>query len=289
MKQGWIRRLAGVAVLVAATGTTTVLAASPANAALPGLVTVYSTVFHTGASPSEIAIVNCPAGKVPIGTGWSLSGVGGDEVSIQKVYPSGSSVVAVANEDETGVAGDWELKVYANCANQPAGYEVVTAASLVDSSPSKNPIASCTSVSKRAYGTGFVLDGAPDQTVLTGLNPGTGAVQATAYEDDTGTLSSWSVTAYAICANSLAGSTIVGSSNQTLHPVTIEAAVCPAGKVATGTGAYFTLGGGDVGLQVSKTYRYGGDDVGQATGREDEDGAGAVNWDLTTEVVCVSP
>lgn len=286
MRHGWTRRLAGLAAVTAMAGTMTALAASPATAALPGLQTVSATVTHTGAGTSEIALVTCPAGVV-IGTGWSIWSAGADEVSIQKVYPTTTSVVAVANEDETGAAGDWKLTVYATCATQPAGYEIVTATSTDDSVSPKSAIANCSTIAKKAYGTGFVLDGTPDETVLTGLNPGTGAVQATAYEDDTGAGSDWSITAYAVCADDLPGRTIVASSDQTAYPRTVEVSVCPTGKVATGVGAYFTLGTGNVGLETLKAARYASDHFGTATGREDEDGTAAL-WDLTTEVVCVT-
>jgi hypothetical protein len=112
-------------------------------------------------------------------------------------------------------------------------------------------------------------------------------VTANAYEDETGTNMSWSLTARAICADPLPGLERV-SSNSALDSKTTKAATafCPAGKNMLSASFDLNTFNGQVLL-----WSVGPDNqLTQATasGREDVTGNPA-NWSVTAYGICASP
>jgi len=281
----WRRRLAGAGVLTALAVALVVIPAGPAAAtghSLTGLEVVEDTSLHDD-DERKTALAECTGSKVVIGVGWSISG-GLDDILIEDAIPYSDSVLVVANADETGHPDDWSVTAKAICADAPPGWQIVS--DSITSTSNKTPIAFCPD-DKFVIGVGFDLAGATGQMLMTDLNPSLDSVSVTAYPDDTGTANlNWTARSYAVCAYEINGLQIVASSNQTAHPRTVEAAVCPAGKVAIGAGAWFSLGEGNLNLAALTVFAFGGSQIGQATGHEDEDGTSA-NWDLTTETLCV--
>ena len=281
------RRTSGMAA-VTGLATAMVMTAHAAPAAafpISGVVQVaYTTANDT--DPSKVAPVDCPTGKVVIGTGWRIYPEQ-REVVIEDVIPYRDSVLAVAKADETG-ASNWSLTVFATCASEPAGYQIVTGPSL-SSSGDKTPIAFCPDP-KVTIGVGFAMAGASGQMVLTSLNPEPDFVSMTAYEDDTGTGVTWNANAYAICAYEPDGWEIVShTQNQTGTGQwsVQDFTECPVGKKVIGAGAYLDEGEGNVYISSLRLNFYGGGEYAQVAAYEDEDGTADV-WDVTTDAICVN-
>ena len=150
-------------------------------------------------------------------------------------------------EDETGASSLWKAEAVAICATPPAGLVRVAATSPLNSS-NKSVTATCPA-GKRVLGTGADINAGNGQVGIDDMrpNPGLTAVTVQALEDETGQAGPWNVTAYAICANPLAGlervsatSSLDSSSNRA------ATATCSPGKTLIGTGSDINAGTGQV-------------------------------------------
>lgn len=283
---------AAVIVLAVAAAWMVAVAAAPvaAVAATPHPLAALERVSYATSSSGvsrRVATVDCPSGKVVVGAGWTTN-PSSNELLVEDLIPSQSSVTAVVREDETGYASNWSLTVHAVCAHQPPGWTIVSAYSATNSASPKWASPSCPS-NTVLLGGGFSQSDQTGQVVQTDLNFGSGGVTSLAYEDDTGHPGTWWVGGHAICAEPPIGWEFLGSSNQTAYPTTSEFTGCSqaAGKMAISVGGDLDFAYGEVVLKGLKTFSYGGADYGVAYAAEDEDGAPTA-WDLIAEVICVS-
>ncbi|MGC5286924.1 hypothetical protein [Micromonospora sp. DT231] len=270
--------------------------ASPASAAVPGLVRIAATSVSSSAD-FHSATATCPGAKVLTGTGYELNGVTGEGV-VDDLRPNGgvatapTSVTVGAYETEA-FAGNWSVTAYAICANPLPGLVRVSTVSVSDSADFHSTTATCPG-SKVLTGTGYELNGATGEAVVDDLRPNGGvataptSVTAGAYEADATALN-WSVTAYAICANPLPGlvraSTIGASTSLDFRSVV---AGCPAGKVLTGAGYELN---GVTGEGIVDDFRPNGGVATAPTtvdsGAYEED-AVANNWSDTAYAICAT-
>jgi hypothetical protein len=280
-----IRRAPAVAVL--APVLVIACLGGSAHAAIAGLERV-SASGVTGSTESRSVTVSCPTGKRVLGAAGGMENGGGGQVMLRQVRPDAAltSVTVHAQEDQNGFADSWGLRSYAICAPPPAGLERVAATSPTNST-NKSVVARCPT-GKRLLGTGGELTGAPRQVSLNDIVPGAelGAVTVFALEDDDGTPANWSVTAYAICANPVAGGERrVATSPTGSSDFTAAAAPCPTGKQVTGLGGEVAGGGGDVLLHALVLDT--GLTLAQTVAFEDEDGTTA-NWFVRTFAICAA-
>jgi hypothetical protein len=91
-----------------------------------GSMTTSSNVSATNSLSKDVT-VTCPAGKVVLGTGASITG-GRGEVVIDEIIPTTTTVTAKALEDPTGGGyfGDWSIRAYARCGDEPGGRTIVS-------------------------------------------------------------------------------------------------------------------------------------------------------------------
>jgi hypothetical protein len=201
-----VRRLVALVVLASAGLVTPVLATRPASALTDVERVIASSTRNSQPSKSQSAA--CPAGKVVVG-GGGIAGGASASVHLAGFRPrvnlSGNSVVQVrADEAETGFDGNWAVFAYITCAPAPAGWEIVSESSDVSSDATRTATVDCPP-GKMAVAFGGWTDGPTGQIHLTGAfpTPGLTGVTATAAEDLTGTVASWTVTAYAVCVTPL--------------------------------------------------------------------------------------
>jgi hypothetical protein len=261
-----------------------VATAAPAHA-IPGLEAVSGTSVINSLTPKSRTAV-CPAGKVVIGSGGTIS-VGGGQVILDELFPSGADrVTTTAYEDDNGTSANWLVRALATCAPAPAGYERVPAAvSASNSTSPKSATATCPS-GKYLIGTGARIEGGLGQVVLDDVTPSTSlqSIRVTAYEDEDGTAANWTVRAYAICASPPPGLHLVvahglpGSSKS--QGVT---AACAPGFQVHGLGGEITGGNGQV--SMDDLPRHVSLNSVTVTGVEDETGT-AANWSVRAYAIC---
>ena len=168
------------------------------------------------------------------------------------------------------------------------GLQRVTATSATNASSVKQAIAFCPA-GKQLIGTGGQLTGATGEAVIDDLTPNSPLTHAmvVAHEDDNGTTATWSVTAFAICANPVPGLQLVTASlaSNSVTGTGVTAA-CPVGKNLIGTGGELTNAGGEVVMdEISPGSTLTSVRV---TGYEDDTGA-AANWSVTAYAICANP
>ncbi|MFI7487988.1 hypothetical protein ACIBXA_06345 [Micromonospora echinaurantiaca] len=170
----------------------------------------------------------------------------------------------------------------------------VSTTSASNSTDFRSVTATCP-VGKVLTGAGYELNGATGEAVVDDFRPNGGAATAPtavtvgAYEAEA-FAGNWSVTAYAICANPVAGlvrvSATSASNSNDFRSVT---ATCQVGKVLTGTGYELT---GVTGEGVVDDFRPNG---GVATAPTSvtvgayEADAFAGNWTATAYAICANP
>jgi hypothetical protein len=175
------------------------------------------------------------------------------------------------------------------------GLQWVFAQSAADSVSPKMLIARCPAGKRVVGGGGGVFDAPTDQinqVMLTALEPlhdtvnGDGFM-AVGYERGAGISVTWTIAAYALCADPIAGLEIVTTTtNPSSSTFKATTAVCPGTKKVVSTGARVSDAGGRVGLQLNRSD--GAIGISRATAREDAGGyAGA--WSLTSYAVCANP
>ncbi|WP_146228143.1 hypothetical protein [Micromonospora sp. S4605] len=283
--------IAGAAVAAAI-----VVPAAPASAAVPGLVRVSATSASNSTDFRSVT-ATCPVGKVLTGAGYELNGATGEAV-VDDFRPNGGAATAptavtVGAYEAEAFAGNWSVTAYAICANPVAGLVRVSATSASNSNDFRSVTATCP-VGKVLTGTGYELTGVTGEGVVDDFRPNGGVATAPtsvtvgAYEADA-FAGNWTATAYAICANPLAGlvrTSAVSASNSTdFHSVT---ATCPVGKVLTGAGYELN---GVTGEAVVDDFRPSGGPATAPTsvfsGAYEED-AFAGNWTNTGYAICAT-
>ncbi|MFI7575412.1 hypothetical protein [Micromonospora sp. NPDC049497] len=283
-------------VLGLAVAAAVVVPASPAAAAVPGLVRISATSASTSNDFHSVT-ATCPAGKVLTGAGYEVNGATGEAV-VDDFRPNGGvaaapTAVTVGAYEAEAFAGNWSVTAYAVCANPLAGLVRISATGASTSNDFRSVTAACPA-GKVLTGTGFELNGATGEGVVDDFRPNGGvaaaptAVTVGAYEAEA-FAGNWSVTAYAICANPLAGlvraSATSASTSNDFRTVT---AACPAGKVLTGTG--FELNGATGEAVVDDFRPNGGPAAAPSTvnvGAYEED-AFAGNWSSTSYGICAT-
>ncbi|MBM0274682.1 hypothetical protein [Micromonospora tarensis] len=293
------RRIGGrasVLVLGLVAAGAVVAPASPASAAVPGLVRIAATSVSDSAD-FHSATATCPVGKVLTGTGYELNGVTGEGV-VDDLRPNGGpatapTAVTVGAYETEAFAGNWSVTAYAICANPLPGLVRVTATGTSNSVDYHSVTATCP-VGKVLTGTGYELNGVTGEGVVDDFRPNGGvaaaptAVFVGAYESDATALN-WSTTAYAICANPLPGlvrASTVGTSTSTDFRSVI--ATCPVGKVLTGAGYELN---GVTGEGVVDDFRPNGGPATaptSATSGAYEEDAFAGNWSDTSYAICAT-
>ena len=251
----------------------------------PGLQRVAATSANNSADKSVSA--SCPAGKRVLGAGGDINTSNG-QILLDGLVPNNTSVALNAREDETGNTANWSLTAYAICANPVAGLQRVSAQSPSDSSGSRVKQVNCPA-GKQVVGGGGEINSANGQVVADAFFSDVALTSygAAAFEDDTGNAASWSVTAYAICANS--AERVVASEGPDSDNKVVFA-FCPQGKRLTGIGGEITGGLGQVGLnQLLPTSPGPPPPLGsRVSGSEDQDGTTA-DWSLRAYAICATP
>ncbi|WBB77255.1 hypothetical protein O7606_13180 [Micromonospora sp. WMMD882] len=281
---------------LAVTGVVVVAPATPASAAVPGLVRVAVT-SPANSTDFRSVTATCPVGKVLTGTGYEINGALG-EVVVDDLRPNGGpatapTAVTVGAYEADAFTGVWTLTAYAVCANPVAGLVRVSATSAIDSNDFHSVTAACPR-GKVLTGTGFEIVGATGEALVDDFVPNGSTVVAPtavtvgAYEADT-FFGNWLVIAYGICANPLAGlarATVVGPANSNdFHSTT---AVCPVNKVMVGAGYQLN---GVTGEGVVDDFRPNGSTLVAPTaitvGAYEED-AFAGSWTNTAYAICAN-
>lgn len=265
--------------LSAATG----VMASPASAAVPGLVMV-SMESDYDSSFDKNAVANCPPGKRVTGAGGDLFGGWGDVV-VDNIAVLGPTSVGVRVEEDSSYTGNWEVIARAICADPLAGQTYVTAQS-VSNSVSKSATATCPPGTKLTGGGGDIIGGY-GEVVLDDITPNSGLTSMTvwAFEEDS-YAPSWSVKAFAACANQLPGLELIEASSVEDSLDKWATAYCPAGKVLVGVGGDITGGVGSVVMTVQPHPTVPLDAV---TVRADETDTYTSDWTARAFGICALP
>ena len=175
------------------------------------------------------------------------------------------------------------------------GLAKATAVSATDSVSPKIVTARCTGGRIAVGGGAAAVPGTfagLDRLMLTALAPfhdsSGGGFTAMAFERQPGLADSWSLYAYALCADPGYDPEIVST---TTNPSSARfqataAGPCPDGKRVLGTGSQVSYTGGAVGLQLNRSD--GPMTISRSTAREDSAGY-AGSWSLTSYAVCARP
>ncbi|MEU6073329.1 hypothetical protein [Micromonospora sp. NPDC047074] len=170
----------------------------------------------------------------------------------------------------------------------------ISAVSVSNSTDFRSVTATCPA-GKVLTGTGYEVNGATGEAVVDDLRPNGGpaaaptAVTVGAYEAEA-FAGNWSVTAYAICANPVAGLVrVAATSASDSNDFRSVTATCPAGKVLTGTGYELN---GVTGEGVVDDLRPNGGPAAAPTSvfvGAYEAEAFAGNWSATAYAICANP
>jgi hypothetical protein len=254
-------------------------------AALPGLVRATATSAMTSVNKSQT--VTCPAGRKVLGGAGRIDGAAVGEVGLTTAapLPNGTGFKVSATEDANGAAGAWTLTAIAFCSAGPAGLQYASYTFTAGSTKSRWSSVTCPK-GKQILGAGATINGGSGRALITGLVPSEDGrtVTATAYEDETGTTSSWSITATATCVNPVAGMETVQGAAAQAHDVSVASATlgCPEGTRLHGVGGEVIGGNGEVRLRHLDAIQ--GD---QARVRAVEDTTGVADpWAVRSFAIC---
>lgn len=208
-----IIRAAAVTVLAVAAFQ---LTAPPAHATVDVDITVVYDQSFTSSGVSRTVFVSCPLGQRLLGGGGGVWN-GSSRVNIGGMRPDGGSdqFVVGASEIRPGdYTGSWRVYGYAICATNGhlLNLSYVEEESLENSNVNRHARATCP-VGKTLLSAGATINGANSHTVLDDIQI-TGdlrSVDVWGVERETGTVETWSITAYAVCAanNALTGTQLV--------------------------------------------------------------------------------
>jgi hypothetical protein len=239
------RRWAALTVaVVTGLGAAVLAGVGPAAAAVPGLEAVDNTLAATS-NRSQSVTVSCPAGKKLINASGYITG-GAGSVAMDDIFPDpATDSVTVTGKEVDNYAAAWRPTAVATCAPALPGLVWVQATSASTSSD-KSVNAACPA-GKQLLGSGATILNGFGEVILDSIVPqtaaggggGAAAISVTvSAEEEAGYTPSWTLTAFASCANALPGQTVVRVSTpfDNSDPKALNA-VCPAGQVATGGGA----------------------------------------------------
>ena len=221
-----------------------------ASAVVPGLTVTGG--FGTFNSNNKTLTTECPTGQQVV-SGWGSQSGSVDQtlpqVDVDRIVPNAAltSVTIAGVEGEGGQSSDWAVQTTVWCANQLPGLERVAATSASNSGSAKAVVATCPAA-KRVVGVGGEITGGGGQVILDDVVPGAALTKAEAkgVEDQNGFSSSWSVTAYAICANPPAGleraplTTSLAISND--KELGLPRVACPGTKTSIAIGSTLNAG-----------------------------------------------
>jgi hypothetical protein len=281
-----IRRLAVTGLAAGLTTAAALVAATPAQA-VPGLQQITVTSANNSQSVKS-GTATCPAGTVVLDGGAFIFGNAGGQVRLsglrQVVTIFGTGFQATATEDSTGFGGNWRLSTYAVCAPMPAGWQQVWTTSATNSQSWRSSVVTCPT-GKKVIGAGAVVNNGYTGVELHTIypTPDLDAVIAQAYEVEGGHGSSWSLTAYAICANPLPG--LVRVVGDALAPEVPAGATCPGITRLHGLGGLINAAPGEVFL----TAMYPAANLTSTTtiGAEDQNGT-PVAWAPVAYAICAN-
>jgi hypothetical protein len=80
---------------------------------LSGLETVSLASAQDSATP-KVLVLNCPAGKRPVGSAYRVTGGGSAEIAVTESYPSSPSQWTIRAVEQNAVAS-WALTGYVFC------------------------------------------------------------------------------------------------------------------------------------------------------------------------------
>ncbi|MEV0325434.1 hypothetical protein AB0H63_03155 [Micromonospora echinospora] len=270
--------------------------ASPASAAVPGLMRISATSTLTS-NNYQTATAVCPVGKVLLSGGYEIVGASG-EVTVDDFRPNGGpttapTAVTVGAYEIDEYPDVWMVQAFAVCANPVPGLVRISATNGGDSSDVHSTIATCPT-GKQLTGAAFEMQEVVGKATVDDLRPnGTSttaptAVDVRAYEADPFS-GPWSLTAYAICANPLPGLVqITTSSTSGSDDFRSATANCPASKVLVGGGYEVREGFGEV--AVDDFTPNGGPATGPSsiiTGAFEEDPY-SNDWSIRAFAICAT-
>jgi hypothetical protein len=85
----------------------------PAATGLTGLETVSQASAQDSATP-KVLVLNCPAGKRPVASGYRVTGGGNANIAVTESYPSSASQWTIRAVEQSAVAS-WALTGYVLC------------------------------------------------------------------------------------------------------------------------------------------------------------------------------
>ncbi|GAA2605332.1 hypothetical protein [Paractinoplanes durhamensis] len=283
-----------LAVVVAVTAVFSGVPA--ANAALAATtvsaLTRVNAISATNSFDNKGVAANCPVGQRIVG--GSAIAFGEPGVFVRVTGPiigingqDQGTIVYGAEEDETRSAGNWALTITAICAVTPPGYElIISPFAGENSASSREATATCSPGKQMLGGFGDVSTG-NFNVILDDIQPSLNlnSVTVRAFEDETGAANTWFVTAFAVCANPVAGLSVQFNSSETASPPAQLATqvFCPAGTRALSGGGTINSGFGQV---DSASLFVSGDHVNFSSA-EDRNGY-ASNWSRTAYAVCAT-
>lgn len=166
---------------------------------LPGLEIVEQVSTRTSNQYNSVA-ADCTGDNVLLGTGYEIEDHG-NQVGLDDLkVTSETRLTGWAYEDDSGYGSTWRLRVFAICADEPAGYERIAVENTNSSADFRTLTADCTG-DKVLLGGGGQIDGGSGNVVVDDLYNENHAFTVSAYEDDNGTSSNWHLHAYALCAD----------------------------------------------------------------------------------------
>lgn len=249
--QTWTRRTVALGGALLSTVVLGQLALGGPVAAVPGLSVLTTVGPSNSVAKSQSAV--CPAGTAVIGGGGAITGSGLGQVGMDIVQPLADAGLysVTGREDPDGVAGNWAVTATALCATPPAGLEVVTGHSAVNSVNPKFLEVFCPA-GKRAIGGGgaaLALGSGVSDVLLEDLRVNQSSVTVAGVEAGNAFAGNWSVDVSVVCVDPLAGDQRVLVDSVASSTATRSAtATCPAGKRVHGVGGEIVGGEGQVRL-----------------------------------------
>jgi hypothetical protein len=242
----WLTRVSVTGLLLAGAGLAALLPAGPA-AAEPDL-TLVTGQSVTDSADSKEAAAACPANTRVLGGGGYIQG-GGRSVHLTRLQASGGSDTFYAGATERAAyANNWRVFAYAICGAAPAGLEYISYTEANDDGDDSTSATATCSAGKKLLSTGARILNGDGQVLLDDLVPSAAltSVNVKAFEDESGYAGDWTLAAYGVCANPVAGLQRV-SDDGTVGASEDEAVgvPCPAGKKAYGMGASIVGGYGE--------------------------------------------
>ena len=273
-----------VAIAVMMAAALLISAPVPASATVPNREIVAASSASNSADKG--VTVTCPEGTQRLAAGADVAGAGSSYVIIDDLIPGPRNVTAYGYEYAAyGTSLSWSIRVWAVCGSLSTTVYTYAQPSTDDIRDSKSASVDCPSTMV-VLGAGYALTGAQGGALATAMIPARDGVEVEAYEVDLGpgNPGSWSVTAYAICAEDPGGRSQVSRTTSTSSDQErFGEAPCPTGKEAFGTG--FELNGFRGRLNLTDLYPT---NVGIVRTYASELVATTNDWSMTTFVVCAT-